>query len=355
MQAKVFKNNVHRFSSVESFEKEKMPESLFWDRYPWEGSVKNIDKIVIRLKNGIKSNAFILHPNNSNRLNIPIIYHGGHGGAFWEDKYWNNDNSPHPISVFKFFLDRGFDVITFDMPLIGENKTLYLLNRDTETVFIKEHADLFELREPFYYFFGPVKQTIDLLENEYGYSNFAMIGLSGGGWATTLYSAMDTRIVHSYAVAGSVPIPLRKKANDWGDEEQNNSEFYNEFNYSVLYTLAAAGPGRLHFQILNKYDQCCYAMDGEQWKGNVVAALNKVEDKGNYKFFFDTSANKHMISSVTLDTIYASLRNDFLSNSLPFQIKITGASSTVLYKQSPNKNGKAAVSIIGAGSSAKKM
>lgn len=37
------------------------------------------------------------------------------------------------------------------------------------------------------------------------------------------------------------------------------------------------------------------------------------------------------------------------------RIKITGASSTVLYKQSPNKNGKAAVSIIGAGSSAKKM
>ncbi len=37
------------------------------------------------------------------------------------------------------------------------------------------------------------------------------------------------------------------------------------------------------------------------------------------------------------------------------RIKITGASSTVLYKQSPNKNGKAAVSIVGAGSSAKKM
>lgn len=36
------------------------------------------------------------------------------------------------------------------------------------------------------------------------------------------------------------------------------------------------------------------------------------------------------------------------------RIKITGASSTVLYKKSPNKNGKASVSIIGAGSSAKK-
>ena len=37
------------------------------------------------------------------------------------------------------------------------------------------------------------------------------------------------------------------------------------------------------------------------------------------------------------------------------RIKITGASSTVLYKKSPNKNGKALVSIMGAGSSAKKI
>jgi hypothetical protein len=74
-----------------------------------------------------------------------------------------------------------------------------------------------------------------------------MLGLSGGGWTTTIYSAIDKRITQSFEVAGSIPIPYRINFSDVGDREQNFDEFYTSFNYSTLYTLAASGKGKLHF------------------------------------------------------------------------------------------------------------
>ena len=38
---------------------------------------------------------------------------------------------------------------------------------------------------------------------------FVMLGLSGGGWSTTLASAVDPRIQLSFPTAGSIPFDLK--------------------------------------------------------------------------------------------------------------------------------------------------
>ena len=67
-------------------------------------NMKSAEKVSIKLKNNFISNVFILHPNISNRLNVQVIYHGGHDGFLWEDTYLNNSGRPYSISVLDFFL-----------------------------------------------------------------------------------------------------------------------------------------------------------------------------------------------------------------------------------------------------------
>ena len=210
-------------------------------------NMKSAEKVSIKLKNNFISNVFILHPSISNRLNIQVIYHGGHDGYLWEDTYLNNSGRPYSISVLDFFLSKGFDVVCIDMPLQGANQGSQVVTEENNTYTINNHDDLFQLKHPFYYFFEPVRKTIDFLQQQYNSKKFVMIGLSGGGWTTTIYSAIDNRISQSYAVAGSIPVPLRVNYNDFGDREQNFSNFYNQFNYSTLYTLASVGRNKLHY------------------------------------------------------------------------------------------------------------
>ncbi len=80
-----------------------------------------------------------------------------------------------------------------------------------------------------------------------GYGKIYMIGISGGGWVTTLCSAIDTRIYRSYPypVAGTPPIYIRaESARDWGDYEQTLPALYENVNYLELYILGSYSDGR---------------------------------------------------------------------------------------------------------------
>jgi hypothetical protein len=130
-----------------------------------------------------------------------------------------------------------------------------------------------------------------------------MYGLSGGGWSTTLYSAIDTRVRLSFPVAGSVPMPIRQER-DMGDMEQFYAPFYDRYNYSTLYFLGAAGAGRKQYQVLIKKDQCCFAYDGKVlWEKQINDALKKGGVAGAFEFYFDTLTTSHRISFVAVDSI----------------------------------------------------
>ena len=281
-------------------------------------NLKSVDRITVHLKNHFVSNCAVFHPKVYNHLGVGLIYHGGHDGFLWEDRYLNNSGRPNSISVINFFLGKGFDVICVDMPLCGLNTGSMQVEEDGQEYNINSHDDIFQLKQPFYYFLEPVKACVNFLGTRKRFERFAMLGLSGGGWTTTLYSAIDKRIVQSFAVAGSVPIPYRKTISDWGDMEQNFQDFYDRFNYSTLYTLAASGTGELHFQILNQNDNCCFDYNGsETWVPPIKSKLEELTDPGEYEFYYDPYATMHKISAVAMDTIYSYLRWGLLQQQLP--------------------------------------
>ena len=57
----------------------------------------------------------------------------------------------------------------------------------------------------------PITVSLNYLDEEYDFSSYYMIGISGGGWTTVIYSAIDDRISNSFSVAGSYPLFLRSE------------------------------------------------------------------------------------------------------------------------------------------------
>jgi hypothetical protein len=133
------------------------------------------------------------------------------------------------------------------------------------------------------FFLEPVVVSLNYLESSSGrdrfpnYVSYDMVGLSGGGWTTTVYSAIDARIEISVPVAGSVPLYMRncttaskaygvsyavppKDCNFGfdGDFEQTVPAMYQVVGYLDLYALGADRMTRRQIQILNRHDPCCF-------------------------------------------------------------------------------------------------
>jgi hypothetical protein len=138
-----------------------------------------------------------------------------------------------------------------------------------------------------------------------------MVGISGGGWTTTMSAAVDTRIKKSFPVAGSLPIYLRSDSrNDWGDYEQTESNFYNTVNYLELYILGAYGAGRKQLQLLNKYDSCCY--EGIKWQTYKDTVRSRIFELGlgEYDLFMDDTHKQHQISKTAMIRILMNCKID---------------------------------------------
>ena len=134
-----------------------------------------------------------------------------------------------------------------------------------------------------------------------------MIGLSGGGWTTVVYSAIDERISNSFSVAGSAPFYLRVDLRDIGDYEQTNIDLYQNVNYLELYVLSAYGDGRKHVQIFNKNDPCCYSGNGHETYESVIKDRLLQLGKGDFQIVIDETHKEHKISNHMLDLILSSM------------------------------------------------
>jgi hypothetical protein len=84
----------------------------------------------------------------------------------------------------------------------------------------------------------------------------AVTGLSGGGWQTILFSALDTRVKVAVPNAGYIGLPARiDHRGDIGDVEQNPSDLLMAADYPHLTALLAPRPALL---IYNEKDNCCF-------------------------------------------------------------------------------------------------
>ena len=266
-------------------------------KYQNMSNLKQIDELVVIMKYDVNSVAYLFHPENSN--NKLIIYHQGHSGDFYNGK-----------DSIESFLDDGFTVISFTMPLLGKNNNPIIEHESFGTIKLIDH-DQFVLLEtssfsPIQFFIEPIIVSLNYLDENYNFDSYNMVGISGGGWTTTVYSAIDERINDSFSVAGSYPIYLRNEPKNLGDYEQLQPELYNIANYLDLYILSSIGSDRSHTQIFIKDDPCCFG-DGEYVHYKKILTEHITTLDGIFKIIEDDSINEHQISKNILELISHSI------------------------------------------------
>ena len=257
-------------------------------------NLSRIDRLTVEIEYGVSSVSYLFIPERSNEK--LILYHQGHGGDFLLG-----------MDTIQFFLDRNFTVVAMAMPLLGMNNKPIVEIDGLGQIKLNSHNQLRLLEtknfNPMKLFVDPIQINLNFLDKEYNFKQYSMIGLSGGGWTTVVYSAIDERISNSFSVAGSMPFYLRVDERDAGDYEQTNIELYQNVNYLELYVLGAYGDGRKHIQIFNKNDPCCFSGNGYETYEFVIKDKMLQLGKGNFEIFIDNTHDKHKISDTTREFI----------------------------------------------------
>ena len=195
-----------------------------------------------------------------------VIYHEGHQGCPWWSDEWAATVFDDARSLIARLLDDA-DVLFLDMPMVATNCGQAI--DIGGAVYTGSNHNWFALvdrpkESALAYFFNHISRAIDFLGPKY--LTVHMVGRSGGGWATTIYAALDWRIARSVSIAGTLPIELRLPdldgRDDLGDWEQYGPHVLRLVSYQELYE-AASGMGldgsRRHVQIYNEYDECCFS------------------------------------------------------------------------------------------------
>ncbi len=266
-------------------------------------NLKQLDKITIEMEHGVNSIAYFFIPYESN--NKLIIYHHGHAGDFILEK-----------NTITFFLNNGYSVVAFNMPLKGINSQPIIETSDFGPIKFIFH-DQFPLLEspnfsPMKYFVEPIALSLNFIEQNYDYDEYYMVGISGGGWTTIIYSAIDQRISQSYSVAGSYPLYLRQEVKNLGDYEQNNPDIYRISNYLELYTMSSFGNDRKLVQLFIYNDPCCFQAELYEKFSYGEIIQNRLEilgGEGKFSVFLDNSTNQHEISDHALGLILDEMLN----------------------------------------------
>ena len=263
-------------------------------RYDNFQNLKRIDQLTVEMEYGINSISYLFIPEESNEK--LILYHQGHGGDFILGK-----------NTIEFFLDKNFTVLASTMPLVGMNNQPIVEIDGFGKIKLISHEQLKLLEtnnfNPMKLFLDPIQINLTFLDKEYDFEQYSMVGLSGGGWTTLVYSAIDERISNSFSVAGSMPFYLIVDERDIGDYEQTNIDLYRNVNYLELYILSASGDGRKHIQIFNKNDPCCYSGSGYETYEFIIKDKISQLGQGNFQIFVDDTHNEHKISDDALDYI----------------------------------------------------
>lgn len=261
--------------------------------------LNSVDRIEMQLGYRLTSIAYHLVPLRSNRR--LVILHSGH-----------EQDANLMQKEINALLSAGYSVVTMSMPLNGPNSRPNVLVPKFGSIDVVSHEYLqflpLKTGSPIRYFIDPVEQVVTLLAPRY--RDVSMIGLSGGGWTTTLAAALDQRIARSYSVAGSYPLFLRfNSAKNWGDWEQTDAALYNVADYLDLYVLAAHGAGRKAVQIFNRSDPCCYA--GDWWQTYDAPVREAVRKTGSGVFqIVSVDSDAHSISPDALGFIVRDMNAD---------------------------------------------
>ncbi|WP_116772114.1 hypothetical protein [Maribacter litoralis] len=262
-------------------------------------NLRQIEQFEIVQNYNIKSIGYIFLPEkNNNRL---VLYHQGHSGDFLIGK-----------NTIAYFVSKGFTVYAFSMPLKGRNNRPVIEIPKIGKIQLSNHEEFKYLTNPLQYFIAPVITMLNYAETK-RFNDISMIGVSGGGWTTTLAAALDLRIDNSYPVAGSYPMFVRyqEPSRNYGDFEQTYPELYTKINYLDLYILGSTGPNRSQTQISNKYDPCCYGGNGYLQYDKFIKKKMETFSNGSFEILSDSTHANHEISQWALEQIWKRLDSKY--------------------------------------------
>jgi hypothetical protein len=189
--------------------------------------------------------------NNGRKL---VVVHQGHAG------------NPFEGHMIERSLEAGYDVIAMTMPMKDWNAMgrVEVNTWDGKGILISPtlHGAFEMIDTGDHHFIGffvaPVIASIDVALSAEHYESVAMMGLSGGGWTTTVTAAADERIGNAISVAGTLPFFARQQTKDLSDAEQYDGRFYSRFGWPMLYEIAVAPNGRNLTLLFNLDDPCCF-------------------------------------------------------------------------------------------------
>ncbi|HSC69961.1 MAG TPA: hypothetical protein VLH58_01325, partial [Candidatus Methylomirabilis sp.] len=269
----------------------------------WIGSsnIGCVDRLDLEMDHGLHAYAYLLRPKTAvNRL---LLYHYGHGDFL----LWDGGEQ-----LLLRYLDQGFAVLTFWMPLYGENpKTIPDVQGSPLTLFTHDEMPLYleDSGGSFIRFFlEPVVAALNYVSTSFSFDDINMAGISGGGWTTHLMSALDTRIGLSFPTAGSLPEYLHAGpcATGQGDAEQEWAPLYEQrASWPDIYVLGAYGPSRRQTHVLNQYDACCFwGVNYQTYEPYVVDAVSGF-GAGAYSVHLDSTHQGHKISDAVIEGVIA--------------------------------------------------
>lgn len=225
-----------------------------------------------------------------------LIYFEGHNG--------NPYNKENFIKIKDHYLAKGFDILALSMSNKGYNTEVnYFPNVILKYLNVNGYGhDIYkEFYDPEY----PNKKPLSLMlsGNFYlinkilsksDYKEIYSVGVSGGGWYSTILSAIIPQIKLSFSFSGTIPLPLHYFDKNKGDWELGDRENYKDFNYFDLYALSTIDEfnekTRKHYQVYNMDDPCCYH---KPYSSMMKKISNKLQDN-NFKVI-ELNMNKHVI------------------------------------------------------------
>lgn len=263
---------------------------------------ERVDEVRIDMAPGLQGLAYHFIPKQAN--GELVVVHHGHACSFGDDASLQE--------TINALLREGYGVLGVFMPhkrpgdCTGGHDAMFLMQTTGS---------------PMKYFLESTAVSLNYLKSRAAtdhfpsYAQFHMTGLSGGGWTTTVYAAIDPTIRCSFPVAGTIPLYLRARGSV-GDLEQTESSFYRIAGYPDLYLLGAHGKGRIQVQILGRRDTCCFGeaqhdpkttgMDYDdamhEYATRVQAAARQLGD-ASYRLEIDETVAGHLISHHAIEDI----------------------------------------------------
>jgi len=303
-------------------------------KYP-NGNLESVDQLDVLPSSypsdfPVQVHSFVFHPHLSNgKL---FIYHSGHCAAIatTEDVFTNNNNV-EPGLVIPRLIAEGYTVLA--VPMINYKTT----PPNFYTCGFNNHNRLFSdghYSFPLSLFFKPLISSLNYL-NRSSFTEIYMCGLSGGGWVTSVYPAIDSSIVYSFPIAGAWPKAVRNLYYPSGDYEQTYPPLFNMLDTHELLTLGCLAPPRHVLQINNRYDNCCFGgVNGHLY---YVDSIKKslAGTGGVFDFYLDETVPNHQVAPHTVDimlefishgpSFLQTLPGDTVTASVPYQFNISEA------------------------------